>query len=124
MQTGSDIRKHRSRGQFLLSQLRQVALAAIIASVCFVSVTAQNQYEKRRIASIDISIIGAGPDSPLIEQYRLTIREVLGANYSTPRIRDAIDALYQTKLIDTITVAAALDESGNVELRFTIKRKT
>ena len=107
-----------------MGHLQRAMLAVIITCACLAGVLAQNQYEKRRISDIAINVIGAEPDSPLIEQYRLSVREVLGANYSTPRIRDAIDTLYQTRLIDTVTVAASLDESGNVELRFNIKRKT
>ena len=83
------------------------------------------RYEKRRI--------GQGRDqfwrvraanAPLTEEYRLTVRARLLANYSTSRIRDAIDALIHTKHVDTITrrgTAGCTD--GNVELTFNIKRK-
>lgn len=85
---------------------------------------AQNKYEKQHIAKIDISTGGAEANTQLIEQYRLMVRDAIGETYSTPRIRDAIEALYRTRRIDTVTVAAALDAAGNAELSFLIKRKT
>ncbi|MEO7538800.1 MAG: POTRA domain-containing protein, partial [Pyrinomonadaceae bacterium] len=94
------------------------------AGACIAPVFGQNQFEKRRISGIDVTIIGAEANSPLIEQYRIIAREALGPIYSTPRVRDAIDALYQTKRIDTITVAASLDPTGDVGLKFTVKPKT
>lgn len=102
---------------------RQVCVCVLIG-LCFFIGFSQNKYEKRPIAKIGISIGGAESNSPLIEQYRLIVREAVGATYSTPRIRDAIEALYKTKKIDTITVAAALNAAGDVELLFNIKRKT
>src|SRR6185436_2643843 len=50
--------------------------------------------------------------------------EALGTTYSTTRVRDAIEALYRTKKIATITVTAATNAAGNVVLVITVKRKT
>lgn len=98
-------------------------LAALVCS-CFVPLFAQNQFEKRRIAKIDIVVTGTAPGSPLIEEYRLIVRDAVGSIYSTPRIRDAIEALYNTRRIDTITVTASIEANGDVDLLFTIKPKT
>lgn len=99
-------------------------VASIIVTISFFTGYSQNKYEKQRIAKIDIVIAGGKTDSPLIEQYRLIVRDAVGAAYSSSRIRDAIADLYDTKKIDTISVAASLDALGGVELRFDIKRKT
>lgn len=98
--------------------------------VCFLVLAAigtgaaQNQFEKRRIAKVEIAMVGSDALASQIEQYRLTARDVVGTVYSTPRIREAILALYRGYRIDTISVAAALDAAGDVELTFSIKRKT
>ncbi len=107
----------------LSGALVRVVLFLSLFALAFLSAAAQNQYEKRRIAKIEISA-GTAANPALIEQYRLVVRDALGPVYSTPRIRDAIEALYQTRRIDTISVAAALDPAGDVELNFLIKRKT
>ncbi|MEJ7622383.1 MAG: POTRA domain-containing protein [Pyrinomonadaceae bacterium] len=100
-------------------------ITAIVFSAIFASAAhAQNKFEKRRIAKTNIVIAGAEATAPLIEEYRIIIREALGTTYSTPRVRDAIEALYNTRRIDTVTVAAAQDADGDVELTFSITRKT
>ncbi|HEX3101823.1 MAG TPA: POTRA domain-containing protein, partial [Pyrinomonadaceae bacterium] len=77
-----------------------------------------------RIDKIDIAFADSGENEQLAEQYRLTAKDALGPVYSTPRVRDALDALYLSKKIDLITVAASLNSAGGVDLRFDIKRKT
>ncbi len=84
---------------------------------------AQNRFEKNPIAGIQINIEGAGTTSSLAEQYRLTAVAKVGPIYSTPRVRDAIEELYRTGRIDTITVAASQDAAGDVILIFNIKPK-
>lgn len=96
----------------------------VFIGVCFLSAFSQNKYEKHRIAKIYVSIGGAESNSPLVEEYRLVAQETVGEIYSSARIREAIEVLYRTKKIDTITVSATLNTSGDVELLFTIKRKT
>ncbi|MFN2501447.1 MAG: POTRA domain-containing protein, partial [Pyrinomonadaceae bacterium] len=91
---------------------------------CFSVSSSQNKYEKHRISKVEINITGVTGSSPLHEQYRVLVRDAVGPIYSTPRIRDAINDLYSTRLIDTVTVAAALDATDSVELTFNIKRKT
>ena len=105
------------------------SFARAVARFCFLllflsPVLPQTKYEKQRITKIDITTGSAEADTPLIQQYRLIVQDAVGGIYSTPRIRDAIEALYRTRRVDTVTVAAALDRAGNVELTFLIKRKT
>jgi len=96
----------------------------IFVCIFFLSGFSQNKYEKRRISKVDVSIGGATSNQQLLEQYRIIAREVVGPTYSSPRIRDAILALYETKKVDTVTVVAKLDAADDVELLFNVKRKT
>jgi outer membrane protein insertion porin family len=51
-------------------------------------------------------------------------QEALGANYSSVRIRDAIEKLYDTKQIASVSVEANETPSGSVTVRFVVRRKT
>lgn len=99
----------------------------LICLVIFVSVAplvAQNQWEGRRIARIDIAFEGVDKNLAVAEQYRIIARDELGQTYSTVKIRDAIQALYLTDRIVSISVEASEAGSGGVVLKFLIKRKT
>jgi len=102
----------------------RVVCIAIFTALLVTTVAAQNKSEKRRIAKTEIVIAGAEANSPLAEEFRIIIRDTLGPVYSTPRIRDTIEGLYNTRRIDTITVTAAADAAGDVLLTFNVKRKT
>ena len=84
---------------------------------------AQNKFEKHHIDKINIAFTTSSANTALIEQYRLIAAEQLGNIYSTSRVRDSLAALYATKNIDTVTVAAALNSADGVELTYNIKRK-
>lgn len=99
-------------------------LFVAIALVWPASLSAQNKYEQRPVTKIDISISGADDDTKAIEEYRGIVRDAVGDVYSTPRIRDAIEALYKTRKVDTVSVSATLENGGGVNLNFNIKRKT
>lgn len=103
--------------------MRSAFICILVCVFCFAGL-AQNKYEKHRIAKVDVSIGASGTNSPVTEQYRVIVREAIGSEYSSARIRDAIAALYNTKKVDTVTVVAALNAAGDVELRFDVKRKT
>lgn len=120
MQQGIDKGKQTTRGASLAHACAAFCFILLLLSPLF----SQNKYEKQRISKIDISTGSTEANAQLLEQYRQTVRDAVGDTYSTPRIRDAIEALYRTRRIDTVTVAAALDAAGNVELNFLIRRKT
>jgi outer membrane protein insertion porin family len=106
---------------YLFAGLLVAGVFLLSASALF----AQSQWEGRRIARIDIVFEGADRNLSVAEQYRLIARDELGPVYSTVRVRDAIEALYRTDRIVSISVEAA--EAGGqqgVILRFLIKRKT
>src|SRR5260221_9166410 len=128
METGTGIDKKaklatRQHRHFAPALFRAGCLCALTL-VFITAALAQNKYENHPIAKVDISLGETDPSTQLIEQYRFTVIEAVGTTYSSSRIRDAIDALYKTKKIENIAVAAALDAAGNVDLVFNIKRKT
>ncbi|MEP6901570.1 MAG: POTRA domain-containing protein [Actinomycetota bacterium] len=86
---------------------------------------AQNKYEDRQIAEpIDITFEGNDRDLSAAEQFRLIARNTLGETYSSVKIREAIQAIYDTKKVVSITVEASEIGTNSVHLRFIIKRKT
>ena len=96
----------------------------LLTAVFFTSVFSQKQYENREIADVTVTFEGNDNNISANEQFRLITREAVGKNYSPVRIRDAIEQLYRTKRIASISVeASAIGENG-VNLRFVIKRKT
>lgn len=103
---------------------RYLTVIGSLISLFSITLLAQNPYEKKPISKIEIELAGAAPNAQTVEQYRLTAREAVGGFYSTPRIRDAIAALYYKGLIDTVSVSAQLTPADTVELAFSIKRKT
>lgn len=131
MQTGSEITTRLPRCTYSVIGfrhlralfLRSIAICILVATCSLIGLS-QNKFEKHRIGTIVVSISGAANDAPLVEEYRLMILEAVGDSYSAPRIRDAIQTLYQTKKIDTVTVGASLNANGDVDLLFTVKRKT
>src|SRR3954466_7257634 len=88
---------------------RLYSLVVLVIVLLFSHGYGQNKYEKHVIDRVDIQLPGAQKDTALTEQYRLIASGALGASYSTPRVRDAIEALYGTKKIETVTVTAALN---------------
>ena len=84
----------------------------------------QSQWEGRRIARIDIVFEGADRNLGVAEQYRIIARDELGPVYSTVKVRDAIQALYITDRIVSISVEALEAGREGVAVRFLIKRKT
>ncbi|MDQ6788417.1 MAG: BamA/TamA family outer membrane protein [Acidobacteriota bacterium] len=86
---------------------------------------AQSKYENRQITNVDVSFERAGADDSAKEQYRLIARNALGEKYSAVKIRDAIEALYNTgKIVSVSAVQANEDGQAGVNLRFVIRRKT
>ncbi|MGI8469587.1 MAG: POTRA domain-containing protein [Pyrinomonadaceae bacterium] len=100
-------------------------MSLCLCSLFFVSaVHAQNKYENRPLSNVSIAFEGADKDISAAEQFRATVRSILGDTYSTVKIRDSLQTLYETGRIVSARVEATENQSGNVDLRFIIKRKT
>ncbi len=123
MQKMSDRNKPVSVFRFTASVFFKTGFFVSLFLICAVTSSAQNNYEKHPIASVDVRFGEADTNTQLLEEYRLIAREAVGQTYSSPKIREAIEALYKTKRVETITVTASLDAAGNVGLIFNIKSK-
>lgn len=108
---------------FAVSKLFRTIFVFALIGLSFSSTLSQSKFEKRNIDKIEISF-GSETNAPLAEQYRLIAKFALGSTYSTTKVRDAIEALYATRRVDSITVSASSSSAEGVDLRFDIKRKT
>jgi outer membrane protein assembly factor BamA len=104
--------------------LRRLAAALALLVIACTFVTAQSEFESRPIREVAVVFDGADRNAVANEQFRSIARDALGTTYSAVRIRDAIEKLYSTRRIDSITVEAAASGENAVDLRFLIKRKT
>ena len=94
----------------------------IILLFCF-SVFAQNKFENRTISSVNIVFDGKDRDDSAAQQFELIARNALGAKFSAVKLRDAIQALYNSEKIVSATVDATEIGQNDLNLRFLIKRK-
>ncbi len=104
----------------LCNFLRCCALVFLFSLTLF----AQTNFEDQRIETIRIIFEGNDRGSSVAQQFELIARTALGETYSAVKIRDAIDALYQTKKVVSVKVEADPAGANAVGLRFVIKRKT
>ncbi len=96
-----------------------------ISGFLFVSnISAQNEFENRKISRVVIAFEGTDVDLSASNQFRTIAENELGDRYSTVKIRNALAALYKTDRIVSARVEAEFDNANEVILRFVIKRKT
>jgi outer membrane protein assembly factor BamA len=99
--------------------------AAFVAGVLFcASAPAQNGHEGKRISEVVVAFEGDDRNVSISEQFRQLARDAVGPTYSAVKLRDAIDQLYSTRRISSVTVEAFNATPDSVALRFVIKRKT
>ncbi len=105
----------------LSASLRLCGLISLFAFTVF----AQRVFEDRPIANVEVVFEKTGADESAREQFRLIARNALGEKYSAVKVRDAIEALYNTKKIVSVSaVEATVDHANNgVNLRFVLRRK-
>jgi len=84
----------------------------------------QNRFENRTISEVSITFEGKNRDVDSRDQLQIIARDALGDKYSAVKVRNAIDALYKTDRIASISVEATDAANNAVNLRFVIKRKT
>jgi outer membrane protein assembly factor BamA len=85
----------------------------------------QNKYEGRQIVEpIDVTFEGNDREVSAAEEFRVIARNTLGDSYSTVKIREAIQAIYNTKRVVSVTVEATEVGTESVRLRFIVRRKT
>ncbi len=108
------------RFAFTLGLLTHIFILLTFFSTNF----AQVKYENRRIQNVIIAFEGTDRSTSSAAEFEVIARNALGTNYSTVKVRDAVDALYRTGNIVSATVEAIENGQEAVELRFLIKRKT
>jgi outer membrane protein insertion porin family len=105
--------------------LFQISVSLCLCGLIFVfSISAQNRYDSRAISDIQISFAGADRDLAAAEQFKLIAQSILIGNYSTVKVRETLQALYNTEKIVSAQVEATPVGENQVSLRFIIKRKT
>ena len=104
----------------------KISVSLCLCGLLFVSTAiAQNKYEGRRILEpVDITFEGNDKEVSAAEEFRLIARNTLGDKYSAVKIREAIQAIYNTNRVTSVTVEATEIGTEAVRLRFIIKRKT
>ncbi len=99
-------------------------LVCLCLAVFCTSVFSQQEYENREIADVTVAFEGNDKNISVNEQFRLLAKDAVGKSYSPVRIRDAIEQLYRTKRVTSISVEASAVGENRVNLRFLIKRRT
>ena len=88
-----------------------------------VSAFAQNKYENRLISNIELKFEETGRIQSSTDQFLALIKPILGARYSAVRVRESLQALYDSGRIVSVTVEATENGADAVNLIFIIKRK-
>ena len=104
---------------------KKISVAMCFCGLFFVfDAFAQSKYEDRRIGNITITFEGTDRSSSTAAEFEELAREKLGDTYSTVKVRDALQKLYETKDIVSAKVEAIAVGETAVDLRFVVKRKT
>ncbi len=98
-------------------------LSVFCVFIFLLTAHAQNKYENRQISNVNIVFEGKDKDVSAAQQFELIARNALGTKYSAVKVRDAIQALYNSEKIVSAVVEASEVGQNNLDLRFTIKRK-
>lgn len=104
--------------------LFNVIFAVAIAHFSVLTAAAQNKYENRPINNVEVALEGGDQNAAVTNQFRATVDNVLEKNYSTVKIREAIQSLYDSGKVVSVQVEASESGQGGVNLRFLVKRKT
>ncbi|HMQ03186.1 MAG TPA: POTRA domain-containing protein [Pyrinomonadaceae bacterium] len=99
-----------------------VLFAALLVGMAF-ETPCQSDFENRPIADVLITFQGERDDQPAAVQFRSLARETIGPTFSSVRIREAIEQLYRTRRIASITVEASEGAANGVNVRFLLRRK-
>jgi len=111
---------------FDLSQIgpSRLLLFCVLLSAYGVTGISQSEYENRGIADVSVTFEGADRNVSVNEQFRLIARDAVGTAYSAVKIREAIEQLYRTNRVASVSVESAPAGENRLNLRFIIRRKT
>ncbi len=106
--------------------LARLCLTMVFCLCISLASSAQNspsKFESLKIADVQITFEETGDDATTSEQFRTLVRSVVGERYSTIKIRESLEALYDTGKIVSAKVTASMAPPDSVSLRYFIKRK-
>ena len=101
-----------------------LVLLFLVPLVFSIPARAQNENEGKRISDVTVTFEGDDRNVSVAEQFRQLARNAVGETYSSVRVRDAIEQLYETRRVAAVTVETDRAANDSVVLRFVIKRKT
>ena len=99
------------------------ALAVLFFLLSCIAVFSQDQFEDRPIVDVNVTFEGSDKNVAANETFRVIARDTLGPTYSSVRVRDAMEKLYDTKQIASIIVEVNPTAAGSVIIRFIVRRK-
>ncbi len=114
------LREQLSRSTIGLFLRDRLPFLILILHLCFVGAVAQAQFEGTEIASVTVRYENMpGTEPP--ESLRSLARDSVGERFAAVRIRNAIEALYDTKLVGKIEVIAEFVAGEQVSLTFSVQ---
>ena len=130
------IRKFRNEGEKVKARIRVLPFTFYLLSFLLFTfhfslftfsalpAFSQTKYENRLISNIEIKFEETGRERSATDQFLVIIKGVLGERYSAVKLRQALQALYDSGRIVSASVEAVENGANAVSLRFIIKRKT
>jgi outer membrane protein insertion porin family len=103
--------------------LRTFVFLILLAFFC-AEISAQVELEGRQIQDVSIVFDELGSNDTDKERYRLLALGSLGETYSAVRVRDAIAAIFETRLVENVTAEIRSVASDRIDVIFRIKRRT
>ena len=100
------------------------AVALLITLLFSFRAIAQSQFEDKPIGEVYVTFEGADKNVTANETFRLMAESALGPDYSSVKVRDAIEKLYASREVAAVSVEASLNAAGAVVVRFIVKRIT
>ena len=91
--------------------------------LCAKALGQEEDRENKRISAITV-VFESSRDDSLAMQFRDLAAEALGPNYSTVKVRDAIEQIYATRRVATVQVEATDAGPDAVAVKFLLKRRT
>lgn len=104
-------------------RLSLIVCAVLLILLACPAAFAQEQFEDRSVTEVSVTFEGSDKNVAANETFRVIARDALGQAYSSVRVRDAIEKLYDTKQIASIIVEATPTTNDGVSVRFIVRRK-
>ena len=97
--------------------------SALFVLIACLTAFSQQEFEDLPIADVIVTFEGSDKNVGANETFRVIALDTLGGTYSSVRVRDAMEKLYDTKEIASIIVEVNRTSTGSVIVRFVVRRK-